>query len=483
MEFKWTQPDWVHIMRKSMCLLSGISAGAALIGALIFGVFTLTANAESEDALSEPIYRQLELFGEVIDRVRTSYVDVPDNKQLVEDALKGMLTSLDPHSDYLSPDALEEMLEETSGTFGGLGIEVTMEEGLVKVVAPIDDTPAAKAGVLAGDLIVEIDGEQVFGLTLDQAIDRMRGPVGSDVNLTLTREGAGSLINVNIVRDVIKVRSVRFSLEEDVGYVRLASFSETATEGVSDAIKSILDEAGDQGVKGFVFDLRNNPGGLLDQAVMVSDLFLERGEIVSTRGRDPRDIRRETAVKDDFDQLTKDLPLVILVNGGSASSSEIVAGALQDHKRATVVGTKSFGKGSVQTILPLRNLGGAIRLTTHRYYTPSGKSIQATGVVPDIEVKQTVPEEFRRFDRPVGETNLRGHLENADPEDDQTHSSADDNQIQGDSSENQDKQEEQSGSSVFVPADKEQDTQLLYALNLVRGVEKHDSFPANPMIE
>ena len=312
--------------------------------------------------------------------MRSHYVEKPDDTKLVEGAVNGMLNGLDPHSSYMDPKSFRDMQVQTRGEFGGLGIEVTMEDGLVKVVTPIDDTPAAKAGIRAGDIITHLDDEAVQGLTLNQAVEKMRGPVNSKIKLKILRKGADKPLDVAITRETIRVRSVRSRTDgDDVGYVRITQFNEQTSDGLKKSINDITSQLGADKVKGFVIDLRNNPGGLLDQAISVSDTFLERGEIVSTRGRDPEETQRFNARPGD---LTKGKPVIVLINGGSASASEIVAGALQDHRRATLIGTRSFGKGSVQTIIPLGSGNGALRLTTARYFTPSGRSIQAKGITP-----------------------------------------------------------------------------------------------------
>ena len=325
-------------------------------------------------------YEYLNLFGDVFERVRRDYVDDVTDKQLIEAAISGMLQSLDPHSAYLDPDSYADMQVDTRGEFGGLGIEVTLDAGLVKVISPIDDTPAAQAGIMAGDLITHIDHQPVLGLTLSDAVDKMRGPVGTEITITI-RRGTKDTFDVTLKRAVVKIRSVRARMEGDVGYLRITSFSEQTDVNLRREIKTLREKNG-KAIKGFILDLRNNPGGLLDQAVAVADDFLDQGEIVSTRSRDARETERYNASKGD---VIDGMPLVVLINGGSASASEIVAGALQDQKRAILLGTKSFGKGSVQTIIPLRG-HGAMKLTTSRYYTPSGRSIQAVGIEPDIAV-------------------------------------------------------------------------------------------------
>jgi carboxyl-terminal processing protease len=396
-------------------------------------------------AASADVYRQLSLFGDVFEKVRTDYVEKPDEAKLVEAAINGMLTSLDPHSSYMDTKSFRDMQVQTRGEFGGLGIEVTQEEGLVKVVTPIDETPASRAGILANDIITQIDGEQVQGLNLNQAVDKMRGPINSTVKLTIQRKESKEPIEVSLTRETIKIRPVRSRTEaSDIGYLRVTQFNEQTYENLRTAIDKLTTDIGADKLKGFVVDLRNNPGGLLDQAIMVSDAFLERGEIVSTRSRNADETQRFSAKAGD---LTKGKPVVVLVNGGSASASEIVAGALQDHKRAVVMGTRSFGKGSVQTIIPLGG-NGAVRLTTARYYTPSGRSIQAKGIDPDQEVVQDVPDELKGKDETKGEAGLRGHLKNSG------------------------EKEERGGSSAYVPPDPTKDKQLSAAVEFLHGVRK-----------
>ena len=377
------------------------AAAAALVLTLPF-VGTAENNSDT--------YRQLNLFGDVFEKVRADYVEEVSDKELIESAINGMLTSLDPHSSYLNADSFDDMRSQTKGEFGGLGIEVTMEDGLVKVVSPIDDTPASRAGLQPGDLITHLDGEAVMGLSLADAVDRMRGPVDSSILLTI-RRGDEEPFDVSLTRAIITVQSVRSRLEGDIGYVRITNFNEQTDVGLEEAVRKLEEEAGGK-LDGFVLDLRNNPGGLLDQAVAVSDAFLNKGEIVSTRGRTAGEAQRFNAQEGD---LIHDMPLVVLINGGSASASEIVAGALQDHGRAIILGTESFGKGSVQTIIPVPG-HGAIRLTTARYYTPSGRSIQAMGITPDITVAQARIEVIEQG-QIRHEADLRGALrnENAPP--------------------------------------------------------------------
>ena len=406
----------------------------------------LEAETVGTPEFSEETYQFLNLFGDVFERIRTQYVENVDDKETIENAINGMLVSLDPHSSYLNKDSFEDMRIQTKGEFGGLGIEVTMENGLVKVVSPIDETPAAQAGMQSGDLIVELDGEEVMGLTLSEAVDKMRGRVGQPIMLTVVREGASEPLKIEIIRDIIKIRSVRSRVEGgDIGYIRITTFNEQVEAKLEDAINDIKKEAGDK-LKGFVLDLRNNPGGLLDQAIYVSDSFLDKGEIVSTRGRDPADTKRANATAGD---LIDDLPMVTLINGGSASASEIVAGALQDHHRSIIMGTKSFGKGSVQTIISLPG-HGAMRLTTARYYTPSGRSIQAEGIEPDIIVEAAKIEQLESKFKPRREADLRGALVNE---------AANDNKSSGKSG-NKDEEE------------KPVDYQLDRAADLIRGVAR-----------
>ncbi len=417
----------------------------AVLGSGLWHVMQAAGASGKNDQVDEQvrIYRQLDLFGEVFDRIRREYVEKPDTQKLIESAISGMLKSLDPHSSYLNAKNYREMLVNIRGEFGGLGIEVTMENGLVKVVSPIDDTPAARAGVMAGDLIVKIDGEPVKGMTLSQAVEKMRGKVGTPITITIMRKGRKKPFDVRIVRDIIRIRSVKWSIEGgDIGYIRITSFNEQTEPKLKEAMQRIQEKLGDR-LRGYIIDLRNNPGGLLDQAVAVSDAFLDKGEIVSVRGRN--DAKRWDATPGD---LARGKPVVVLINGGSASASEIVAGALQDHKRAVLIGTRSFGKGSVQKIIPLLPDRGAIRLTTERYYTPSGRSIQARGITPDHVVEQELPEELKdKADqlRIKGEAGLKGHLRN-------------------------DKEKEADAPSlVYVPRDKSKDTQLQAAIRLLHG--------------
>jgi carboxyl-terminal processing protease len=436
-----------------------ILAGA--IGLVTGTVFAtqISAPLGAQENSEAEVYRQLDLFGDIFERVRSQYVEEVDEAELIEAAIDGMLASLDPHSGYLPAEAFEDMQVQTRGEFGGLGIEVTMEEGFVKVVSPIDDTPAAAAGMQANDLITHVDGDTVLGLTLREAVELMRGPVGSEITITVLRDGVAEPFDVTIIRDTIQITAVRTRVEGDAVVVRITTFNDQTYDNLEAGIAEAVAEAGGpDAVSGFVIDLRNNPGGLLSQAIMVSDAFLDAGEIVSTRGRDTRDSERYNAEAGD---LTDGKPIVVLINGGSASASEIVAGALQDHRRAVLVGTKSFGKGSVQTIMPLTQ-DSAIRLTTSRYYTPSGRSIQALGVAPDILVpQQPRAEDDAEDDAPPlllqGEEDLRGRLDND--------SLTDDERIQ---------LEEDARLAREAAERRAEDYQLAYALDLLRGLAKLD---------
>ena len=398
------------------------------------------------------IYSDLDLFGQVFDRIRAQYVDVPDERKLIHAALQGMLSSLDPHSGYLEPDSYNDMQQDTSGQFGGLGIEVQMQDGVIKVVSPIDGSPAAKAGVLPNDLIIALDGVQVQGMTLDDAVKKMRGPIGSKIKVTIQRPGKTDPIDLTLTRDTIAMQAVHWSLEGDVAVIRLDKFSEQAFPGLQKAINDIYAKRADVAPKGIVFDIRNNPGGLVDQAVDVADVFLKQGAIVLTRSRLDQESARYDAKPDALDAKIAGVPVVVLINGGSASAAEILAGALQDHKRATLVGTRSFGKGTVQSIISL-GADGAMRMTTARYYTPNNRSIQAAGIQPDIVIKETIPDEFKGKDEIVGEAALPGQIGGG------TQPIA------------------TSGSSVYVPADKTKDDQLQYALKLINGTVADPAYP------
>ncbi len=389
-----------------------ISKNVFLKVILLFTLITLLAPKTYGSSSDEEKYKYLDLFGQVFDRVRSSYVEEVTDQELIEKAIDGMLSGLDPHSGFMNEEVFQEMQMDTEGKFGGLGIEITMEEGFVKVIAPIEDTPAYDAGVLAGDYIIQIDETPVFGLTLNEAVELMRGKKGEPIVITISRANTEPF-EIEIIRDYIKIRSVKSEVLNNIGYLRITSFNEQTESGLLNAIKKIEQE---NKIKGYVLDVRSNPGGLLTQAVKVTDIFLERGEIVSTRGRDKKDIRRYRAKKSDR---TNGKPLVVIIDGGSASASEIVAGALQDHKRAIIIGTQSFGKGSVQTIIPFQvsnsdNITG-IRLTTARYYTPSGESIQGKGIVPDIIIEQG---EFESFDyKRFSESDLKDSLDKNNEED------------------------------------------------------------------
>lgn len=443
------------MMRKTSVFLVGAAVGALVaVGA---SQPRLLLSPTQAMAAASDTYRQLNLFGDVFERVRADYVEKPEDSKLIEAAINGMLSSLDPHSTYMDAKEFRDMQVQTRGQFGGLGIEVTMEDGLVKVVTPIDDTPAAKAGVQAGDLIVKLDDEDVKGMTLQQAVDKMRGAVATPIKLTIVRKGQDKPLELTLNRDIINIKSVRSRVEDgDIGYIRITSFSEQTGEGLKKAIEDLTKQIGEDKLKGFILDLRNNPGGLLDQAIDVSDAFLDRGEIVSTRGRNADETERRNARPGD---LAKGKPVIVLVNGGSASASEIVAGALQDHKRATILGSLSFGKGSVQTVIPVSG-NAAIKLTTARYYTPSGRSIQAKGISPDIELVQDVPQDVKEkaeaagVETTRGEASLKGHLKNGE--------------------------DEKTGSPAYVPPDPKDDTQLKLAIDLMHGVQKNAAYPADP---
>jgi carboxyl-terminal processing protease len=437
------------MMRKVSYLVLGAAIGAAAISLGPQSALLVSSGAR---AAAPDTYRQLNLFGDVFEKIRTDYVEKPDEGKLVEAAINGMLSSLDPHSSYMDAKSFRDMQVQTKGEFGGLGIEVTEEDSLIKVVTPIDDTPAAKAGILSGDIITDIDGESVQGLTLNQAVDKMRGAVNTPVTLKVARGPKKDVKEIKIVRDVIKIQSVRSHVEaDDLGYIRITQFNEQTYDGLKNAMDKFQKDGPGDKLKGYILDLRNNPGGLLDQSIEVVNAFLERGEIVSTRGRNADETQRYNARPGG--DLSHGKPLVILINGGSASASEIVSGALQDHKRGTLMGTRSFGKGSVQTIIPLGQ-NGALRLTTARYYTPSGRSIQAKGIEPDIEILEDVPDELKGKDDTKGEASLKGHLKNGD--------------------------DEKTGSQAYVPPDVKNDKQLIAAVDLLHGVKKAAAIPTEP---
>lgn len=430
----------------------------AAAGGAVLGLVATTQVAgpllAQESQSNTSVYEQLDLFGDIFERIRSNYVEEVDDRELIEAAINGMLTSLDPHSSYLSPEAAQRMRVSTSGEFGGLGIEVTQEEGWVKVVSPMDGTPADAAGILSGDFITAVDGESVLGLTLDEAVRLMRGPVGAEIIVTIVREGTPEPFDVSIIRDTIKLTAVRTRTEGNAVVLRVTTFNEQTFPNLRDGMDEQIEEAGGiDNIDGIVLDLRNNPGGLLSQAVYVSDAFLDAGEIVSTRGREPADGDRFNATPGD---LAQGKPVVVLINGGSASASEIVAGALQDHRRAIVVGTNSFGKGSVQTVVPLSQ-DGAMRLTTARYYTPSGRSIQSLGISPDIIVEQPLPrqedDEEAEESTQRSEAGLRGSLENDSLSEDEIR------QI-----------EEDRARAETAAALREDDYQLAYAIDILKGL-------------
>ncbi|WP_091680828.1 S41 family peptidase [Methylocapsa palsarum] len=438
-------------MRSRVSILAlGVALGASAI--TIAPEMTRFLPPGSALAAASDTYRNLNLFGDVFEKIRSDYVEKPDEQKLVESAINGMLGSLDPHSSYMDAKSFRDMQVQTRGEFGGLGIEVTQEDGAIKVVTPIDDTPASKAGILSGDIITAIDDESVVGLSLNQAVDKMRGAPNTAVVLKILRGPNKDPQDIKLTRAVIQIKSVRDHKDgDDIGYIRITQFNEQTFEGVRNAIQKFQAEIPADKFKGYILDLRNNPGGLLDQSIAVSNAFLDRGEIVSTRGRNADETMRYNARPGD---LSKGKPLVILINGGSASASEIVAGALQDHKRATIIGTRSFGKGSVQTIIPLGQNSGAVRLTTARYYTPSGRSIQAKGIDPDMIILQDVPDDLKGKDDTKGEASLKGHLKNGD--------------------------DEKGGSQAYVPANAKDDKQLIAAEDLLRGVTKSSSRVISP---
>ena len=428
-------------MRKVSMVVAGAALGAtaatvALQTTILSGPPAFAANSDT--------YRNLNLFGDVFEKIRTDYVEKPDETKLVEAAINGMLTSLDPHSSYMDAKAYRDMQVQTRGEFGGLGIEVSQDDNVIKVVTPIDDTPASKAGILSGDLITAIDGDPVSGMTLNQAVDKMRGAVGTPVTLKIVRGKDKDGTDYKLNRANITIKSVKFEEKGDVGYIRISQFNEQTFDGLKQAMAKFSTDIPNDKFKGYIVDLRNNPGGLLDQSIEVSNAFIDHGEIVSTRGRNADETQRYNA-RPGYD-LSHGKPLVVLINGGSASASEIVAGALQDHKRATIVGTRSFGKGSVQTIIPLGG-NGALRLTTARYYTPSGRSIQAKGIEPEDVVLEDVPDELKGKDDTKGEASLKGHLTNGAATD------------------------EKQGSQAYVPPDTKNDKQLTAALDILHGVD------------
>ena len=460
----------------SFLMMTGLAGATTLLN--------VTQSYSANTPQSSELYRQLDLFGDVLERVRSDYVEKPDDTQLIESAINGMLSSLDPHSSYMSPKSFRDMQVQTRGEFGGLGIEVTMENGVIKVVSPIDDTPASKAGLMANDLITHLDNEQISGLTLEQAVEKMRGPVNTPITLTIVRKGKDDPFDVKVTRDVIRINAVKSRVEDDIAYIKVTTFNEQTHANLQKSLEALNKQIGSK-LKGYVIDLRNNPGGLLDQAIAVSDDFLDRGAIVLTKGRNNEETQRANARPGD---ITEGKKIAVLINGGSASASEIVAGALQDHKRATIIGTRSFGKGSVQTIIPL-GANGAIRLTTARYYTPSNRSIQAKGIDPDILIEEELPEELKAKmanEKPRGEASLRGHLKNPDGTIKEESKDAKDAKEGEDkvAKEKEKEKTEVSGSSSYVPKEPEKDTQLQYALSFLRGTAKEpaaaNSTPATP---
>jgi carboxyl-terminal processing protease len=428
---------------------------AAGTGLALFMLGVMPGHTQAAPQASTPpgvdASRQIELLGKILDTVRSNYVDKPDDGKLLTAAINGILASLDPHSSYMDEKSYRDMRASTSGQFGGLGMQVNMEDGLLKVVSPIDDTPAARAGILAEDVITQVDGAPIKGLSLSQAVDKMRGAPGTEVRLEIVRKDRPPL-NLTLTREIIKVSAVRQQAEgDDVGYVRLTQFTSRVADDLKQAIQALATKVPPDQAKGYILDLRNNPGGLLDQAVRVAGAFLISGEIVSVRGRDPDRVHRYTAAPGD---LIDGKPLIVLINGGSASASEVVAGALQDQKRATIIGSRTFGKASVQTIIPLGQGNGALRLTTARYYTPSGRSLQAQGIAPDIEVLQDVPQELAAQAKTRSESSLPGHLK-----------------AEGD---------EQSGSQSYIPKEAKDDKALQTALALIRGTLSNAAFPPSP---
>ncbi|WP_337268725.1 S41 family peptidase [Oryzifoliimicrobium ureilyticus] len=434
------------MIRRASLLVLG-----ALIGAMVMAA--MRSSLVPAIAANDSSYKELAVFSDVLDRVRRQYVTKPDDDKLVEAAINGMLTSLDPHSSYMNAKDADDMRSDMKGEFGGLGIQVTMDNDLVKVIAPIDGTPAAKAGVLSGDYITEIDGQSVQGMKLQDAVEKLRGPVNTPIKLTLVRAGVDDPIKLTILRDIISVDAVKSRVEGDVGYLRIISFTEKTYPDFEKAIQTIKNTVPADKLKGYVIDLRLNPGGLLNQAVEVADAVLDHGEIVSVRGRNADETRRFEAAPGD---LTDHKPIIVLINGGSASASEIVAGALQDLHRATILGTRSFGKGSVQTIIPLGDDNGQLRLTTALYYTPSGRSIQGTGITPDIKLEEPLPDDMKGKVESSGESALRGHIKG------------------------QSETDEGSGSISYVPPDPKDDVQLHEALDLLRGQKTDKAFPPTP---
>jgi carboxyl-terminal processing protease len=432
-------------------IIIGAAAGAAL---LTLGVLSGHAQVAPHESATPSVEtsRQLELLGKVLETVRSNYVDKPDDEKLLTAAINGIVSALDPHSSYMDAKSYRDMRATTSGQFGGLGMQVNLEDGLLKVVSPMDDTPAARAGILAGDVITQVDGTPTKGLTLSQAVEKMRGAPGTEVRLEIMRKDQAAPLDLTLTRQIIQVRTVSQQAEEgDVGYIRLTQFNSRTADELKQAVEALGAKIPPAQLKGYILDLRNNPGGLLDQAVRVAGAFLTSGEIVSVRAREPGHIHRFNAAPGD---LIDGKPLIVLINGGSASASEIVAGALQDQKRATIIGSRTFGKASVQTIIPLGEGNGALRLTTARYYTPSGRSLQAQGIAPDIQVLQDVPKQLAAQDHTRSESSLPGHLK-----------------AEG---------EEEKGSQSYIPKEAKDDKALQTALALIRGTETNPAFPPDP---
>jgi carboxyl-terminal processing protease len=425
-------------MRKSLLLLAGAVFG---MGATALGLEArLSVVQPAEAASSAGTLKILHLFGEVFERVRTDYVDKPDDAKLVKAAVEGMLSSLDPHSGYLEAESFRSLQDEIGGRFAGIGVEIEVKDGVVKVISCTEGAPAARAGIRSGDMITKIDGMPVASLTEERAVEKIRGAPNTSVKVTITRVDLAKPFDLSLTREIFNATHLSSRDEDDVGYIQITEFAEHTTEGLRSAVERLEKHIGESRLKGYIVDLRNDPGGLLDEAIGVADAFLDKGVIVSTRGRGREDNQRWTASHRD---IARGKPMVVLINGGSASASEIVAGALKDNKRATLIGTRSFGKGSVQSIIPVGD-GAAIRLTTARYYTPSGRSIQAKGIEPDIRVLEAVPDELKGSDEAEGEASLRGHLANL-------------------------KGEDASTSQDYVPSDPAQDAQLITALDLLRG--------------
>jgi carboxyl-terminal processing protease len=435
------------MMRKVSYVALGIAIG---VGSAIWIPHAPPLLGNGALAAPSDTYRQLNLLGDVIEKIKNNYVEKPDEAKLIEAAINGMLTSLDPHSSYLDARAFRDRQEQIKGEFGGIGVEITEDNGLIKIISPIDDTPAAKGGILSGDIITDIDGQSAKAISFDQAADKMRGPPNSPVRIKLVRGPTKEVKEFRLVREIIKLRSVHSHVEsDDIGYIRVAQFDEQAFDGLKAAMAKFETTPGGK-LKGYILDLRNNPGGLVEQSIEIVNAFLDRGEIVSTRGRNIDETQRYDAQPGA--DLSHGKPLVVLINGGSASASEIVSGALQDHKRATLIGSRSFGKGSVQTIMPLGQ-NGALTLTTARYYTPSGRSIQAKGIEPDIQILEDVPNELKGKDDIEGEASLKGHLKNGD--------------------------DEKMGSQAYVPAEAKADKQLIAAVDLLHGVKRPE--PVEPV--